>query len=232
MSLRTLVAGAAAVGFAGLAHADVYNDSVGDLFQDASGFAHLDIASVEVSNDATKLYLTLNLAGDAINPDWGKYGVMLDTRGGGTNTPTNPWVRNINSSNLNDFWIGSWVNGGGGAQLWEFDGVNWFEKTATYSGSEISQDLSAAAAGTVAWAIDLATLGLTVGDVVLFDVITTGGTDGDPGVDHLSRLDLATGGWGEASTAGNYLAYTIVPAPGAAALLGFGGLLAARRRRA
>lgn len=231
MSLKYGAFGAAVVSAAAMAHADVYNDATGDTFLSPND-PHMDIASIEITNDASKLYLTLQLAGAIDNPNWGKYGVLMDTRTGGTNDPSNGWFRPIQTTNLNDFWVGSWVDSGGGAQVWEFDGANWFEKTATYSGVQITQDLSQAAAGKVSWAIDLATLGLGVGDIVLFDAVSSGGGGGDPGVDHLSRADLATSDWSVPSASGAYLSYTVVPAPGAATLLGLGGLLAARRRRA
>jgi hypothetical protein len=72
-------------------------------------------------------------------------------------------------------------------------------------------------------------LGLSAGQTIYFDVATSGGGN-DPGVDHLSRSDAATPGWGTASTSGNFLAYTTVPAPGAIALLGLAGLAGRRRR--
>ena len=82
---------------------------------------------------------------------------------------------------------------------------------------------------TVTFTLSLASLGLSAGQTIYFDVATSGGGN-DPGVDHLSRSDAATPGWGTASTAGTFLAYTTVPAPGAIALLGLAGLAGRRRR--
>jgi hypothetical protein len=104
---------------------------------------------------------------------------------------------------------------------------------ATYAaGTDIQADDTNHAAGTQRIAVSLAALGLSAGDVLMFDVATTGGGF-DPGVDHLSRADFATDDWANQSTSGDYLAYTIaaVPAPGSVALLGLGGLVATRRRR-
>jgi hypothetical protein len=77
--------------------------------------------------------------------------------------------------------------------------------------------------------MSLASLGLSGGQTIYFDVATSGGGN-DPGVDHLSRTDKATSGWGSASTSGDFLAYTPVPTPGAIALLGLAGLAGRRRR--
>ena len=82
---------------------------------------------------------------------------------------------------------------------------------------------------TVSWTFSLASMGLSAGQTIYFDVATSGGGN-DPGVDHLSRSDAATPGWGTASTSGNFLAYTTVPTPGAIALLGLAGLAGRRRR--
>jgi hypothetical protein len=85
------------------------------------------------------------------------------------------------------------------------------------------------AGNTVTWTVSLAALGVGAGQTFYFDIATSGGGN-DPGVDHLSRADQATPGWGTASTSGNFLAYTTVPTPGALALLGLAGLAGRRRR--
>ncbi len=77
--------------------------------------------------------------------------------------------------------------------------------------------------------MSLASMNLSVGSVISFDVATTGGGN-DPGVDHLSRNVPATTGWGNPSVAGAFLTYTVVPGPGAFALLGLAGLVSRRRR--
>lgn len=238
----------AVLALAGAAQAQTtYTDSLNELFD--NGFRHLDIRSVTVNNNATHLTIQLNLDGNLNagfgGTDWGKYGILFDTRAGGTTGASNAWGRAIlTPNNQIDYWVGSWVDGSGGAQLWEYDPGNsgsapehgFYEKGASYSNGLITIDLSLSFLGQVTYSIDLAAMGLGIGDVVLFDVISTGGTgslpaNGDPGVDHLSRADAATNGWGEASVAGDFRAYTIIPAPGSLALLGLAGVAAGRRRR-
>jgi len=230
--MKTLICAVVAAS-AGLAAADVYTDAGGDLFDNS--FAHLDITSVELTNDADWLYITVNTAGDLDAVNWGKYGVGIDNgSGGGDNS--NAWGRNIDWGRNITHWTASWADDGGtgvGGEVYEYN-AGWNLLGATWNGdSNIAGDDSMHASGTQKWQILLADLGVGAGDTIMFDVITTGGGGGDPGVDHLSRSDLATSDWSVQSVAGAFNAYTIVPvpAPGAIALMGLGGLVAARRRR-
>lgn len=232
MKLPFVCAAVAALVVSSGVHADIYNDSTDDIFDLA--FTHLDIKSVEVTNDDANLYVTFQLNGKIDDPNWGKYCMLFDTTSGGVSSPSNPWGRNILTDTGNEFWLGSWVDGGGGAQLWKNDGTVWdgAEFAATYSaGTGLSQDLSGAASGMVSYAIALSNLGVGAGDTIFFDAIATAGGSTDPGVDHLSRPDIATPGWADPSSTGKYLEYKLIPAPGSLALLGLGGLLAAVRRR-
>ncbi|QYK49529.1 MAG: hypothetical protein KF838_06665 [Phycisphaeraceae bacterium] len=233
---KCVLAAASIAAIAGVASADVYNDNVGnhlgggDLhnFFASQGFNHLDIVSVEVTNDATDLFFDIRLNADLDATSWGNYMVAMNT-GAGTATD-NPWgPRPINWGTTISHWVGTWANDGGsgiGGQVWSHDGSSW-SLISGLSGSDDSQH----AAGHQRFSVSLATLGLGVGDVVLFDVVTSGGGGGDPGIDHLSRSDYATDNWGMPSASGGFLAYTIVPAPGTAMLAGLCGMLAARRRR-
>jgi hypothetical protein len=206
---------------AGATQADVYVDAQQDLFDNS--FAHLDIAQVTITNDATNLYIEMQARGSIASPDWGKYMWYFDTKAGGTTT--NAWNRPVTLTNEIDFYVGSWVDGGGAAQYWGFDGTNWNLDSTN------PVDLSSAGAGIVKYTIPLAFMGLNVGDVLKFDVASSGGGDGDPGVDHLSVSGLATPGWGTPSRAGDFLTYTVVPTPGAMGVVVAAGLFAGRRRR-
>lgn len=222
---------------AGMASGDVFSDNVGnhlgggDLhdFFASQGFNHLDIVSVSVTNDATNLYFDIQLNGDLNATNWGKYCVGINNTQGGLSDTGNGWGRNINWGGMSiTHWIGTWAddNGSGiNGQVWDYSGGSW-NLTAGLASADDSQH----GAGRQIFSVSLASLGVGFGDVILFDVISTGGGN-DPGVDHLSRWDYATDNWGTTSVAGNFLAYTIVPAPGALALLGLGGLAVARRRR-
>lgn len=229
---------------AGAASADVYGDNTGnhldggdvhDFFY-SQGFTHLDITSVEVTNDANFLYININLGADIDATNWGKYVVGFDTgrNAGDNSTDPGSWNRNVDwGRGITDF-IGSWADDGGsgaGAELRSWDGAAWGLTDATYAaGTDIMASDAGHAAGVQMLTVSLASLGLSVGDELQFDVFATGGGN-DPGVDHLSRSDFATDDWANQSFAGDFLSYTIVPAPGSLALLGLGGLGVARRRR-
>lgn len=224
----------AVAGLAGAANAAVtYNDSTGDLFD--NGFTHLDIVSVDVNHDASDIFININVLGDIDATTWGKYTVGISTSAGFNDT-TNGWGRNISwGGQVIDYWIGTWADDGGsgfGAELRQMSGAN--DTSNVLVGATWSANFpgSGSAAGfTQTITVSRASLGLIGDQTFFFDVMTTGGGGGDPGVDHLSRADMATTDWSVQSVSGNFLAYTI-PTPGAAALLGLGGLAMLRRRRA
>ncbi|MBN2445589.1 MAG: CotH kinase family protein, partial [Phycisphaerae bacterium] len=178
-----------------------YNDTVGDLF---SGLGpHYDIVSVDVSNDASNLYVTIQLNGPVdVGGDTGngEYMIFFDTKPGGSTS--NPWGRLINATVAHDYFIGSWPDGGGGLQLWEY-GSSWHQPD---DGASI--DLTDKANGRISYIIPLDDLGLEADDEFDFDVVSTGGGS-DPGVDHLSNPSISTPDWSTPSTPGTYLSYTV-----------------------
>ena len=66
----------------------VYNDATGDMFDTAP--SNLDISSVEVSNDATTLYISVSTVSFET---WTKYMIFMDTAAGGTGS--NGWNRPV-----------------------------------------------------------------------------------------------------------------------------------------
>src|SRR4051812_25595572 len=91
----------------------LYSDTTGDVIVPGSPFPHLDIASVNVSNTATDLIFKINLGGDPVATDWGKYLVGIDSTAGG-DPVGNGWGRPIGMSTGMDFWLGCWVDSGNG----------------------------------------------------------------------------------------------------------------------
>ena len=190
-----------------------YGDASFDMFD--NGFDNLDITNVAVSDDGVNMTIAVTTRGFQ---NWTKYMMYFNTTG--TGTTSNGWGRPVNLTSNIDYYVGSWVDApSNNAQLWAWAGA--WNQTGTLSNS--------VAGNTVSFTLSLASLGLSAGQTIYFDVATSGGGN-DPGVDHLSRSDAATPGWGTASTSGDFLAYTTVPTPGALALLGLAGLAGRRRR--
>jgi len=206
--------------------ATIYTDTTGDNF-DAN--AHMDITSVEVSNDATNITFKINLNGTIANPtDWGKYLVGIDTNSatGDTGNPVgNPWGRNIRIGTGMDAFIGSWADSGGGSQPWTFAGGVW---TQNGSGTPVL--------GTNSTTIttSLASLGLTPGQTFKFDVYTSGGGGGDSANDALSNPSQSISNWPGPYDSGTQLSqYTVnvVPEPMSIATIGLAGMALIARRR-
>ena len=232
--MRFIAALVGAACIAGVSSAQItYNDAAGDATGNSFGElggTHMDITGVTVSHDATNVYFNIQLSN--LGADWGKYGILIDSKAGGVSSPSNAWGRAINTAVAVDYWLGSWADSGGGAQLWKNNGASWdgVEFRATYNGN-LGQSINWGG-GSILYTIARADIDMASNGTFYFDVVTTGGGGSDPGIDHLSVQGDAGGRWsGTPSTTGDFLAYTI-PTPGALALLGAGVVVAARRRRA
>ena len=242
MLSRLALAFVSAVAFsASSANAQVttYNDAINDI---GSGIANaggtLDIVRMEVSNTATDIVFRMTVNGFVQGPgstDWGKFmiGISTGSNAGDSAANGNGWGRPINMAAATggmNYWIGSWVDSGGGAQRWSYNGTAWSEVAATYSSgfgsfSFVNDQLT--------YTMSLASLGLSVGSTFYFDAYSSGGGP-DSAIDALANPNVSVTGWAGPYTSDSttgVLSYTVVPAPGAVALLGLAGLMARRRRR-
>lgn len=187
-------------------------DSTGENFD---GNAHMDISSVDVTDDGSNITFKVNVSAASITSpaDWGKYVIGINTNNltGDFGAPVgNPWGRNIAMAGGTDAWIGSWVDGGGGFQPWTFAG-SWTQNgsgSVTLSGNSTSITTS------------LASLGLAPGQTFEFDVYTSGGGGGDSANDAAANPAQSTGGWGGPYTTTVGLLYTTsIPEPAGAVLV-------------
>ncbi|MBU3682964.1 MAG: hypothetical protein FGM39_02925 [Phycisphaerales bacterium] len=236
-----LVSGLVLTAAASTAQAQVtYNDAIGDIDPSlATGNGTLDLVSMEVSNTATDIVFRLTVngtVGGAGATDWGKFmiGISTGSNAGDSGVNGNGWGRPINMSSASggmNYWVGSWVDGGGGAQRWAYSGTSWSEVAATYSSGFGSYSF---AGNQLTYTMSLASLGLSIGSTFYFDAYSSGGGGGDSAIDALANPNVSVTGWGGPYTSGGsnpIYSYTVVPAPGAVALLGLAGLVARRRRR-
>jgi hypothetical protein len=211
------------------ANAALYSDSTGENFTGAGG-GILDISSVEVTDTPTDLIFKINLAGDPVVTDWGKYMVAIDSVPGG-DTTGNGWARPISMSSGMDYWIGSWVDSGNGIEL--RNAPAWGLIAASYGPNagnvSVTKNSSSVTVG-----VKLADLGLSPGSSFDFDVYTSGGGGGDSAVDALANPAQSIADWGGPyDSVLKYTYTTAIPEPSTFALLGLGGLalVAIRRRR-
>jgi hypothetical protein len=206
-----------------------FPDSSGD---NSGGF--LDITSVDMNNSATTLTLTVNVAGNPSDPgnNWGKFLIGFDTTpgGGGNFNAVNGWGKDIQmSAGGMDYFIGSWLDWGTGADLKSWSGSQWDVVTATYLPNPFNLSLSVGISS-VSYTFDLAALGLAAGSIINFDVYaSTGG--GDTVVDSSGNPAPQTWGSAPYDTGMNYHTYTVtaVPEPAVGALVGLSLLVLGRR---
>lgn len=237
--MKTTVLGIAALAaIAGIASAHTtYLDPFGlnsdvDPFFLNQGFNHLDLAAVEAANHSLGHFdMEILVNADIAATNWGKFNIYFDTQPGGRTDSA--WGRAVTAGQEADWFVGGWADGGGGAELYQATPGGWQLVSATYNpGSLLSVSLANAAAGVWALELDWGVMGLTAGQHIGLDVVTTAGGTTDPGVDHLSLSSIATPNWSTPSTGGAFLEYHVEPAPGSLAALGLAGLFAGRRRRA
>lgn len=220
-SLSTLLVASA---LAAPAFSATYLDSSGETI--FGGI--LDITSVDVNNTATALSFKINLAGSPVATDWGKYLIGIDSTAGG-DPSGNGWLKPIGMSSGMDYFVGSWVDSGNGAEIRNWTGA-WNLKSATYSPNPDALGISKDATS-VTLTFDFAGLGLAAGSTSAFDVYTSGG-GGDGAIDALGNPAQTIAGWADYYNSGaSVLTYTIpaVPEPALGALLGMSSLMFLRR---
>jgi hypothetical protein len=236
----SVAASALLAGVALQAHAapgvTTFNDAINDIDPGIStGSGTLDLVKMEVSNTDSDVMFKLTVNGNIGSTDWGKFMIGIANNKGYGTSSSDGWGRPITMSANGGMtnWIGSWVDGGGGAEN-RSNQTSWGLTGATYNGNFGGFSLSAGAQSTITYTVSIASLGMSIGDTFSFDAYSSGGGDGDSAVDALANPNVAISSWGQAydSGASNSFSYTLsaVPAPGAIALMGVAGLLGRRRR--
>jgi hypothetical protein len=224
-----------------------YTDAVGDTFTGAGG-GILDILGMEVNNSATDITFSLTVNAN-VATDWGKYliGIGNTNSLGTTAANGNGWGRPISMVRPDgggmNYWIGSWVDSGGGAENYSYNGASWTLTGSTGLANFGTFTIAPGASSTMSYTVSLASLGLSIGDTFYFDAYTSGGGGGDGAVDALANTNQSIADWGNpyvsrtiADGGGGLNSYQVVPEPSTYALLalsaaGLAGYVARRRSR-
>lgn len=198
-----------------------FNDATNDIAPGiATAGGTLDIVSMEVSDTASDVVFKLTVNGNVSTTDWAKFMIgIANQKTPGTQTG-NGWGRpiNLNAGGTNGMthWVGSWVDGGNGAQLWTYGGVSWSETLATYSGNFPGFSVAAGSQSTITYNVPKSSLDVTLGDTIVFDAYASGG-DGTGAMDALANPEITVSTWNGSytSTATNTTrSYTLVtPSP-------------------
>jgi hypothetical protein len=242
VAIAVFALGSAAFGAEG--STSPYTDASGDI--DASinsGNGTLDILGMEVSNTATDLNFKLTVNGNISTTDWGNFMIGIGSYNLPFGTTTgNGWNRPINLQYTPDgfptpagmdYWIGSWVNSGGGAQLWTWDGAAW-----TGPASLTSYSFTSGTTSDINYTVSLSALGLSPNDQFTFDAYSSGNGNNDTAIDALANPNVAVTGWNETYTSkpvtfggGGLNSYTVtaVPEPATWAIAAVAGVAAAGR---
>jgi hypothetical protein len=201
--LRLIAAAALVAAFTSSSRAADYTDTIGDEF---TGNGILDITSVEVTNTFADVIFKINLNGDPVASDWGKYCIgIVDTNQptGDTSANGNGWGRPINLTQGMNYWIGTWVDSGNGAQFWNYNGLWNGPGAATISKTTTNVTIT----------VPIASLNKTYGDSFDFDVYTTGGGGTDSAIDSLANPSQTVSSWSGPYASSLVKTYTLVVPP-------------------
>ena len=180
------------------AQVTTFNDATNDIAPGiATAGGTLDIVEMEVVDTETDVIFTMTVNGNTSTGgnDWGKFMIGIANQKTAGTQIGNGWGRPINlnagGSNGMTHWIGSWVDGGSGANFWTYGTTNWSGPAALAAFST-----SAGTQSSITYTVSKESLGVTNGDTIIFDAYSSGGNVSDSAVDALSNPTNAITGWG------------------------------------
>ena len=188
--------------FVSTSRGDNYSCSANNTFANARGTGY-QLTSVQVTNDSANLYFNLNLA--ANSQSWVRYAIAFVTGPGGctsgngskqSGTPNTSLVAGIN------YWIGCVGNAGSNAPTTLY---SYNTNTLTWS-SGTGPTVIARTAPTVSVTVSYASLGLTPGANVTFDVFVCDVSAGGAVCD-LATDPITTTWYNQNYTGNNVLTY-------------------------
>jgi hypothetical protein len=181
------------------AQVTTFNDATNDISINVStGSGTLDIVKMEVVDTETDVIFTMTVNGNVNSANWGNFMVGIANQKAVGTTSGNAWGRPINlnagatngATNGMTHWIGSWVSGTGGGQLWTYGTNNW-----TGPAAPAGFAFAAGAQSTITYTVTKESLGVTNGDVIVFDAYSSGSGGSDSAVDALSNPTNSITNW-------------------------------------
>ena len=157
--------------------ATTYNDTTGDLDPFLAADSTVDIVSVEVSHTDTDLVFDLTVDGNLGITDWAHFMIGFATGDIPGTTTTNAWNRPVfMDSPLGgmNYWVGAWVQSGGGAELSIFYEGHW-----SNLGAVTNYSVTTGAQSRVTITVPRDDVGLTSSAGFWFDVYSSGGLNDD-----------------------------------------------------
>ncbi len=214
---------AAIVSIAAASQATIYSDALNDEgLSSGSVGTHMDITSVEVTNTLSSISFKFTVQGDLTATNWGKYTVVLRSNNAAfiQNGPeNNPWGRKFTLNGGASGFIGSWVDQPTSNQInYNYNG-SWVQNSQT--------DNSISGPNMVTLTASLSDLGISVGDTITFDAISTGGGP-DTAIDSLTGAKPDA--WDQVIDLQG-VQYEVVPEPATMTLLGLGAAALLRRKK-
>jgi len=206
--------------FSAQAQMSVITDATGEISPNlgTTGDGTLDIVKMEVGDTATDVVFRLTVNGNVSTTGWGKFMIGIANGKGGATGGTksgNGWNRpiNLDAGTIGGMthWIGTWVDGGNGANFFTYTGSAWTETAATYSGNFPGFSVVAGAQSVITYTMPKASLGVVNGDTIRFDAYSSGGGDPDSAVDALANPSTSITSWGQTytSSGANLASYTL-----------------------
>ena len=185
------------------AQVTTFNDATNDIAPGIStAGGTLDIVKMEVVDTEADVIFTMtvngNISTNTGGADWGNFMLGIANQKTPGTATGNAWNRpiNLNAGDTNSVtngmthWIGSWVNGGGGSQLWTYGTTNWSGPAAAAGFA-----VSAGTQSTITYTLSKESLGVTNGDIIIFDAYSSGSGGGDAAIDALSNPSNSVTTW-------------------------------------
>ena len=174
-----------------------YTDSVLDLFDNIS-YPNLDIMETLVSTDNTNLIFKIKINANINTTNWGKYVIGISTGKNPGSANSNGWSRPITLFSPQggmDYWIGVGIDA---SPFWEqriFLNNAWTLLNASYnvpSSNAVAITKVVGATSELTISVSKASLGVMDGDLIYFDIYSTGGGN-DPAIDALAGRNSVLG---------------------------------------